>query len=399
MQNIVVAKPYKFIPPHTGRFWPWILMRRAPAILRKSHGVVRLDLRHTERLQASVDAGHGIMLAPNHCRPCDPFVLAMLVRAVGRNFHIMASWHLFMESRYQHWILPRLGVFSIYREGLDREALKCAVRLLADAKRPVVIFPEGVISRHNDRLNALMEGTSLMARMAARQRAEATPAGRVVIHPVAVRYAFDGDIEQALTPVLREIEGRLSWSPQDKLPLLDRILKVGDALLSLKEIEYFGAAQTGELADRIQRLIDRVLEPLEQEWLKGRRAPDIVQRVKLLRMAILPDMIGDELDEASKEKRWKQLADVYLAQQLACYPAGYFTPQPTAERLLETVERFEEDLTDKTRIHAPIRAIVDVGEAIEVSPEKPKGDTDPVMSSLRSQLESMLAASLKEVRP
>jgi hypothetical protein len=84
-----------------------------------------------------------------------------------------------------------------------------------------------------------------------------------------------------------------------------------------------------------------------------------------------------------------------LAQQLAFYPPGYLADNPTPERLLETVERFEEDLTDIARIHTPVRAVVEVGEAIEVSPERARNaDGDPLMSAIREQLEKMLAASL-----
>ena len=262
-----------------------------------------------------------------------------------------------------------------------------------------MIFPEGVISRHNDKLNNLMEGTALMARGAAKQRTTAHPPGKVVVHPVAIRYIFDGDVRAAVEPVLRDIERRLSWHPHNHLPIEERIAKIGGALLALKEIEYFGAAQSGDLPSRLANLIDRLLVPLEAEWLKGRREKEIVQRVKLLRIAMVPDMAGGTLAEAELQRRWRQLADIYLAQQLAFYPPGYLADHPTPERLLETVERFEEDLTDTARIHSPIRAVIEVGEAIEVSPERTRGaEGDPLMSAVREQLEKMLAASRHSAR-
>ena len=399
MQNVVIAKPYRFVAPHRSKLW-WHLFRPLLSpYLRKSHGVVSVECHGVERLRASLAAGHGIMLAPNHCRPPDPMVLGHLSFAVGRPFYVIASWHLFMQNAVQTFLLPRLGVFSIYREGSDREALKTAMQLTAAAERPLVIFPEGVISRHNDKLNNLMEGTALMARGAAKQRATAHPPGKVVVHPVAIRYFFDGDVRAAVPPVLRAIEHRLSWHSHEHLPVEDRIAKIGSALLTLKEIEYFGAAQTGSLPERLERLIDRLLVPLEAEWLKGRREKEIVQRVKLLRIALVPDMVAGALAESELTRRWRQLADIYLAQQLAFYPPDYLSANPTPERLLETVERFEEDLTDVARIHPSIRAVVDVGEAIEVSPERTRSpDGDPLMNSIREQLETMLAASAARSR-
>ena len=399
MQNVVITKPYRFVPPKRGTFWWHVFRPILPHYLRKTAGITGVTCLGVEKLRASLDAGHGVMLAPNHCRPCDPMVLGPLSYAVGRPLHIVASWHVFNQHWLQTFLLPRLGVFSIYREGSDREALKTAMQLTAEAKRPLVIFPEGVISRHNDRLNHLMEGTALMARGAAKQRAAENPPGRVVVHPVAIRYLFDGDVASAILPVLRDIEHRLTWAPQEDLSLKERIAKIGGALLALKETEYFGAPQAGGIHSRLEGLIDRILVPLEEEWVKGRREKEIVGRVKLLRTAIVPEMAAGGLSEAELQRRWRQLAAMYLAQQLSCYPPDYLAADPTPERFLETVERFEEDLTDKTRVHAPMRAIVEVGDAVEVTPERTRGaEGDTLMTAIREQLETMLARSSRASR-
>ncbi|MCX7047010.1 MAG: 1-acyl-sn-glycerol-3-phosphate acyltransferase [Candidatus Sumerlaeota bacterium] len=399
MQNIIIDKPYRFVPPKTGAFWTKAFGLYLPTYLRKSHGVETWEVLGAERLKASLDAGHGTMLAANHCRPCDPMVLGLLVKMVRRPVYVMSSWHLFMQGWLNAWMLPRLGVFSVYREGMDREALKCAIRILTEARRPLILFPEGVVSRTNDRMNQLMDGTAFIARNAAKQRAAMTPAGKAVVHPVAIRYFFGGNCETALAPVLEEIERRLTWQPRPENKLLDRIRNIGAALLALKEIEYLGAPQSGELTQRLTGLIDHLLTPLEAEWLKGKREGDVVGRVKALRMAILPDMAAGEISEDERARRWRQLADTYLAQQIYLYPPEYFSSQPTPEQLLETVERFEEDLTDKVRVYHPIHAVIEVGEAIEVNPARDRSAaTDPLMAEIRQRLETMLE-SLKSRRP
>jgi 1-acyl-sn-glycerol-3-phosphate acyltransferase len=400
LQNIVIDKPYAFVPPGRGVFWPRLLGRvLLPRYLRSSYGIESQEVIGIERLRASVGAGHGILLAPNHCRPCDPMVLYPLGLAVGAPVHIMASWHLFMQSRFQRWLLQQVGVFSVYREGMDRDALKCAIQILVEARRPLVLFPEGMVSRSNDRLNHLMDGTVFIARNAAKQRAQQSPPGRVVLHPVAIRYFFLGSVEQTIEPVLEEIERRLSWRPQTARSIEERIVKVGDALLTLKELEYSDKPQDDGIPARLERLIDRILVPLEQAWLKGKREPDIVGRVKALRAAMLPDLVAEKLDEAERKRRWQCLADIYLAQQLSLYPPDYFKTRPTPERFLETVERFEEDLTDKVRVHRPLHAAIEIGEAIEVTPGRERGvESDPIMTGLRRELEGMLE-ELRSRRP
>jgi hypothetical protein len=299
-----------------------------------------------------------------------------------------------MQSRALSFLLPRLGGFSVYREGLDRESLKCATRILAEARFPLVIFPEGFVTRNNDRLMNLMDGVAFLARAAARQRAASPLPGKVVLHPVFVRYFFEGDLAETIAPVLQKIEARLSWKPQSHLPLCDRIVKAGHALLALKEMEYFGATQSGEVRERLAHLLDHLLKPLEQEWTGGRREPDPMTRIKLLRTAILSEMVHGELDEGESARRWRQLADLYLAQQLHCYSGDYLAGAPPPERLLETVERYEEDLTDTARSHPPIHAVISVGEAIEATPTRDRSaDSDPISNELRRQLETMLEVS------
>jgi hypothetical protein len=120
LQNIVIDKPYKFVPPDYGTFWPRLLGRFVlPAFLRSSHGIESYELLGIDRLKASVAARHGILLTRNHCRACDPMVIAHLGFAIGAPIHIMASWHLLMQSRVQRWLLQHVGVFSVYREGMD----------------------------------------------------------------------------------------------------------------------------------------------------------------------------------------------------------------------------------------------------------------------------------------
>ena len=358
--------------------------------------MVEVECLGVERLRASIESGHGVLLAPNHCRECDPMVVAELSGQARRDLFVMASAHLFMAGRFMAWFLRRAGAFSVYREGLDRAAVSAAVDILEQARRPLVIFAEGVVSRTNDHLNALMEGTALIARSAAKRRAKTRPPGKVVAHAVAIRYKLLDDVEEVLPPKLEDVERRLTWRPQSGLPLVERITKAGLGLLALKEIEYLGAPQTGLIQERLARLLDHILAPLEEEWCKGQREPNTIARIKRLRAAILPDLVKGDIPEEERQRRWRQLEDVYLAQQIDHYPPDYVDyagPEPTAERLLETVERFEEDLTDKVRVYGRLKAVVEVGEAIEVSPEREGKGADALMLRIEESLRSMLGIS------
>jgi hypothetical protein len=314
--------------------------------------------------------------------------------------YAMGSWHLFNQGWWRTFSLRVMGAFSIYREGLDRKAIDMAINILHTAERPLLIFPEGISTRTNDHLMGFMDGPAFIARTAAKRRAKDN-LGKVVVHPVALRYLFDGNLEEACAKVLATIEKRLTWRPRQDLPLVERVTKVGNALLSLKELEHgLRAMDGGSLRQRQTNLVNHLLNPLEKEWLNSTHEDkSATNRIKNLRMRIFPDMSRNELDEAERDRRWRQLEDTYLAQMVDCYPADYITAFPSVDRILETVEKFEEDLTEVAQVHGPMRVIVDVDEAIEVAPERDKNlAEDPLMPEVKGKLEAKLAKLRSECR-
>ena len=400
MQRILIEKPYEFIPRHRGTAVARFLLKTKMYVrhLRNLEGVVSHELRHIDRLRDSLDAGHGILLAANHCRTADPIALGYICKEAPCFMYAMASWHLFHQSAISSWVIHQIGAFSVNREGIDKQAINEAINALVEAERPLVIFPEGATSRCNDVLMPMMDGVSFVARTAAKRRAR--QGGKVVVHPVAFKYVFKGDIHKACSPVLSEIEQRLGFRPQPDKPLMTRIKQVGQSLLSMKELEAFGAIQSGTIAERQEKLIEQLLQPLENEWIETsvNREIGVVARIKALRSAILPGLAKNEIGEDEKEKRWKHLEDTYLAHQVFLYPRDYLK-DPTESRVLETVERFEEDLTDKARIHGNLHVVIDIGEAIEVETKRVRGARDPLMETLQNRLQGMLDELSKLSKP
>jgi 1-acyl-sn-glycerol-3-phosphate acyltransferase len=389
MQNVVIAKPYKFVPPDRRRFWPAVFQPLLRPILANVWGVTAVEIVGIELLRSALRERASVLLAPNHCRPCDPTVVAVLGVQAGTPLYTMASWHQFMGRRWEAWLLRRLGAFSVYREGLDRTAVRTAIELLVEARRPLVIFPEGIITRSNDRLGAFYEGPAFIAHSAAKQRAKNEPEARTLLIPVALRYRFLGQLKDSAAPVLDRIETRLTWAPRPDLALIERLRRAGNAILGLKELELVGEFRHATIAERLARLVDDILGPLEAEWKVKKGERDVPARVRALRTAILPDLVEGGLSDAERDRRWDQLARLYLAQRLSLYPPGYLEGEPSTERVLETVERLEEDLTDVATVHRPLAVRVSVGEPLTVTPDGPRPAA--LTNDVRDRIETLLA--------
>ncbi|HVT28396.1 MAG TPA: 1-acyl-sn-glycerol-3-phosphate acyltransferase [Lacipirellulaceae bacterium] len=401
MQRIVIDEPYKFVPPAYSEWWPTILRFYLRRYLRKAFGIHSVECRHVERLRESLAAGHSVMLAPNHCRQSDPVVLGVLGMEADCHLFAMASWHVFKQSRFQTFMTRRMGAFSVLREGNDRQAIETAIEILVARRRPLIVFPEGAMSRHNDIIEEMMEGPSFIARQTAKRLKKEGKPGGVVIHPIATRYAFNGDLAKSLSPDLDALEKIVSWQPQHQLPLVDRITKIGKALLSLKEIEYFDSARSGNIYERAEKLVEEVLTRLETEWQIKDTSGSPTIRVKRLRTVILPDMMANRVTSQERERRWRDLAAAYYAQNISNYPRDYILPEKNLpERIVETVERLQEDFTDRMSVHEPFHAVIQVGEAIPVGAERMRDEAgDPVMANIRGQLQAMIDEMAAERTP
>ncbi len=395
MQEVVFDEPYKFVPPYRGRFWSWAVGRYLPRLLRKRFGITGWKCHGLDHLRGSLDSGHGIILCPNHTRLSDPLMSGAITTETPCHAFAMASWHVFKQNWLAAFVCHRVGGFSVYREGLDRKALDTAIGIVATAERPLIIFPEGGISAANDRLMSLMEGTSFVARAAAKKRARSQPESRVVIHPVAFRYQHRADPEERLSPVVARLEQHLFWQTQEQLPLIDRIERIRRALQSTREVQWLGHAKAGDVEQRIVDLVNQILQTYEAEWLGQTRAGDVIARVKDLRTVILADMVTNKVDSTEKKRRWRQLTDLYYAQSMSLHPKGYLDPNIDKSRLnhrlFETVERLEEELTDSVTLYHDLHVDIRIGEAIDIdsSARRSRG-SDPLMVTLRTRMLDLL---------
>jgi len=247
----------------------------------------------------------------------------------------------------------------------------------------------------------MMEGPSFIARQAAKRLAKQNQPGEVVIHPVAIRYAFQGNLAKTLEPVLEELESRFTWQAQKHLTLVERIDKIGHALLALKEVEFLGTPRSGNPFERAEHLVQELLANLEAKWQIKDTSGSVIARVKRLRTAIMPDIIAGKVTPDERERRWRDLAACYYAQQMSHYPRDYILREKNLpERVVETVERFEEDFTDHMRVHEPFHAVIEVGEAIRVGTQRIRDTiSDPVMAEVRRQLQSMINELAAERTP
>jgi len=391
--TVIVEKPYQFVPPHRGNGWPWFIHRfqLTDWYLRLHDGVVSHECRHVNRLKASLANGDAIVLAPNHCRYADPLAMGWVARQAGTHVHAVASWHLFAKSWLDSFAIQKMGGFSLFREGPDRQSLEMAIEILANATRPLILFPEGTTNRTNDVLQPLLDGVSFVARTAAKRRQKES-GGRVIVHPVGIKYLFKGDIHAWGDKAASELEERLGWRPRREVDLIDRVEALAEAMLATRETLYMGKAQTGPLGDRRNSLVEHLLTTFETRFqLPSDERLNPLARVRRLRTVITPLLVAPANTE-QKDLLYHQIDGIEFAQQLYSYPDRYLLTKPiTDTQILETLERMQDNFIGKSSNPSPLHVVLEIGEAIEVSVDRPPRDAaDPLMQKIESALREML---------
>ncbi len=399
--SVVFDRPYKFVPPHRGTWWPSFIQtfQLYKGYLQNREGVYSSESRGLENFRKSLERGDGILLAPNHCRYSDPLVLGWPARDVNTHLYAMASWHLFNESWFDSFALKKMGAFSIYREGPDRQSLEMAIDILATADRPLVIYPEGTTNRTNDVLKPLLDGITFIARAAARRRAK-NCSGQVVLLPVGMKYLCKTDITDWADAQLAQLEERLGWTRKGNLSILQRTTRLAEGLLSLREIEYLGESNSGALPHRRDHLIEQMLVQLEDDLQISRTDKDVLSRVLVIRTKAARNYATSS-DETEKRRMRDNVTAAELVQDIASYPTCYLRPdQATDTRVVETIQRMQETLYGKADGSIPLHAVIQFDQPIVVPAEKaPRGVTDPLLESLADRLSGMLDALATEANP
>ena len=308
------------------------------------------------------------LITPNHSAHYDAPSLYVAMDKLDLPLYIMTAWQVFgMATRFQRFAMQRLGCFSIDREGTYRQAFKQAVQILQEEPHPLVIFPEGDIYHTTDFVTEFREGAGAIALTAAKR------ANRpIVVVPCGIKFWYLDDPHGNLLQAMGRIEERLLLRTDPESPLVERIHRLAEAALALKELDYLGRTCEGRMRDRIRDLLEAVLSQLEERHAIRHKDESPPARVKALRQTVIKKLNGFETEAAVGdvivERLRMDMEDLFFAVQLYSYRGDYLVDNPTIERIAETVDKFEEDILelDYPEVRGHRRVSIKFGSPIEV---------------------------------
>lgn len=326
--------------------------------------LVEVELQGAENVRQAVARDQAVLITPNHSSHADCYAVCQAADELGCPFYFMIAWQVFWRGTWlRKMILRHHGCFSVDREGTDMRAFRQAVEILQSGRHPLVIFPEGEVYHVGERVMPFREGPAAIALLTARKAKRP-----VVCIPCAIRYRYLEDPTPRLLPLMDELEQAVLWRPRPDLSLPERIYRLAEALLALKELEFLGHTCSGPVPARLAALCDTILERLDRCYGVDTAGATVPERVKLLRQQAIERMEGLPPDDPGRLQCGRDLDDLFLVVQAFSYPGDYVAERPSVERIAETLDKFQEDVlgAETAGIRGARKATVAFGEPIAV---------------------------------
>lgn len=397
-----------FVPPRHNRVLLWLANKLLPT-LAPVLGNVR-DVRVAEEDFARLEAlrEHRAILSPNHPTGDDPVVPFWLSRRLGQPFFYLAAREV-LEG-FKGRFLNQLGTYSVIRGVPDRESLRCTRRLLAEQDRKVVIFPEGEIDEHNDRLLAFQSGVAQIGFWALDDLEKACRDPRLPVLPLAIKYRVCESPRPAIENSLQALESALHLSPASKLTAYQRLHRVGERVLTtLERAEGLKSGEPADLSGRIQAVrqatLDRVAHAIGTD-VDRRQAP--ADQLHLLYNALkqwvgLPPDDASEYDLRLYARRVETAAPLYCdlqrLQNFIVVSGDYVASEPSAERFLEVLGRLEKEVLGRVVHRVPREALVRIAPPIRLEERyaEYRKNKREVVAAVTREMEETIRGMLQEL--
>ena len=359
--------PYRFRPPLPGGWqssvFRWLSRK---FYLGSKFAVGSIECPGAEKIRDLLADGDGVMLAGNHADHGDPHVLLEVADRGGWEPRFMAAREGFESGRLASYALQSCGAFSIDRDGADLSALKTAIATVAEARHPLVIFPEGEIYHHQESLDPIHDGfASILLKAAARM----PEARRAWLVPMAIVYKYPIEVEKTWDDRIGILEFKVRGRTFPGRDPVERLLELGEAELENHESRYFGEPRPGDpLPERLARLRETILASVESRLglpMPGKSTPERYRALRgHLRRKLLaePPPPPDEQADLAAE-----FVHLHRVHQLYSYPGTYLVENPTRDRVSETILKLEEDILDSPRYPVARSARVLFGDPVDAA--------------------------------
>jgi len=416
-------KRLTFYPPKTSPIWIAICKLGIRRSIRRQLKVTEIDISPGDLALLKQLHCERCLLTPSHSGGYEPHIMMYLSKLTGAIYNFVAAVEVFEQAPINRWLLPRLGVYSIIRGTVDRQSFAATRQLLADGRRPLVIFPEGHAILQNSTLAPFQEGVVQLAFKAYEDSRSADPNANLYCVPLAIKYTYLKDMRREMDESLCKLESALtaeksslSGRGQGEGALSHhyaRLRRIAEAVLLANEKAH-GIGLTDSSArplpsgmnDRIQNLKSLVTAKYERQLgITPNDRQSLLDRIRALFVAV-DRIVHDEASASEYEQRLvqerQQMArtlyyDLWRLLQFVAIYDGYVRQSMTVERFLDVLGLLELEVFQTRRVWGPRKATIKLGQPINLKDHASAYDQNKraTVQQINATLESEVRKNLE----
>lgn len=330
-----------------------------------------------ERLKST--SGNPTLISPNHAASDDPFVMFLLSKHISQPFYYMAARETYGKGVFRGirgFLMQRLGVYSVVRGTVDRNAFRTTREILSEGRWPLVIFGEGEISHQNDTVMRFERGVAQLCFWAIDDMKKGDIDKPLYVVPLGIKYRYTQDMWDVIDTAITNLERSILPS-EERTPIerYQRLRRIGIAILSTLADEYqYKVEPTASLNEHIQGLKEQILTHVEK-ILGIQSENDILTRIRALKNIVDAEVYRDidEMTEYEQKIHEEQLQkfqqfspDLDRLINFIAITDGYVADEPSPERYLEVIFRLEKEVFGKGNMRGPRVASIRAGEPINL---------------------------------
>jgi hypothetical protein len=400
-----------FKPPKENKIVIGTVKLILPLLMRLFQKVVSVDIDATSfDTMKSID-GFPTIFVPNHPTHADSHLMFTLSKRCGRRFRYMAARETFDQQAGGKWrgfIMTRLGAYSIVRGAVDRDSFRLTRETLAKEEQKLVIFGEGEVSHQNETIMPFECGIVQFGFWALSDMERADNLKPLYLVPVGLKYIYKNDmwaeIDQALTNLEQSVLPEHTALPTQ---LYDRVKNVGAVLLMTLAKEYqLRLNKESSLNEQIEMLRAHILSQMEHFMgIVPQPEAHPLRRVRIIQNQIDEEIYRDVDDMTEYEREiHTQRIDKFrqfftdlrrIVNSIAIYE-GYIGEDPSQERFLEVITRFEVEVFGRSKVKGPMDAFVRLGtpknllDAYEAYKKEKRQTTQQITVELETEVQNIV---------
>ncbi|MCH7472633.1 1-acyl-sn-glycerol-3-phosphate acyltransferase [bacterium] len=369
--------------------------------------ITRVEVSNDDAKKLRALAGERVILCPNH-PSWDPPVIFQLSTILKLNFCYLAAKEVF-DNPLWGMVARNVGAYSVNRGVKDIDSQHTTRLLLRYGRYWLVIFPEGTTHHLHDFVLPFLPGVARFGFGALADLAVEGERPPLYAVPVAIRYHYLRDMGREIDASLTRLERKLDLDPAGG-SLLTRLDQIAFSLLSINEELYgLGPLPDASIGERLDRLREKIIEHVAEEL--GVEVPPKARplRNRLRKLIVAANAArrgGAEGSEyeiailAGKKRRAGHLREeIERVAHFVAMTGDYVTQVPTAERFLDALGRFEQEVFGRPRFWGPRCATLRIGEPLDLQSRMDayRAGPDEAIESAMDYLEDSVRGMLDEM--